>query len=200
MVAQYAVLNALGIIIAAIGAGFAGGGLWVFVVVAAIFSARSRSKRPNAPASAAVLLIPILLEDLDDLPLYLLWSAFVVVAVIPFKVGQTAASGGLRTAPLRGKSPVSLWTVWGGNTRTRLGSERKDPKNALAAMGTYRPRRLPLCTAQRLTPPAHAEVSGAPESPGQMPAYNDGTWTKLPSSVVERVGSKHSGADDDNPG
>jgi len=199
MVAQYAVLNALGIVIAAIGAGFAGGGLWVFVVVAAIFSARSRSKRPNAPASAAVLLIPILLEDLDDLPLYLLWSAFVVVAVIPFKVGQTAASGGLRTELLQGKSPVSLWTVWGGNTRTHLGSESKDPDIVPAAMGTYRPRRLPLCTAQRLTPPAHAEISGPLESPEQMFTHDNGTWAKLPSSVVERVGSKGSGADDDNP-
>lgn len=116
----YAVLNALGLIVAAIGAGFAGGGLWVFVVVAAIFSIRTRSKRPNSPASAAVLLIPILLEDLEDLPLYLLWSAFVIVAVIPFKVDPGAAFDGYSTEQLPRESPVSLWTVWGGNTRTHL--------------------------------------------------------------------------------
>lgn len=135
-ISPVAVLNAVGILLAAIAAVFAGKGLWVFPMVAAIFSiggqtvealvgsthafARQRpsSKTPNAPAAAAVLLTPILLANLDETSLGLFWAAFVVVAVLPFKLSVASYTNGLRVvrAPLR----VTLWQVWADDIHTHL--------------------------------------------------------------------------------
>jgi hypothetical protein len=118
-------LNALGIMLAGVGAGFGGGGLWVFTVMAIIFSVRSGSKRPNAPAAAAVLLIPVLLYDLNEIALGLFWSAFVLIAVLPFTYTPVSYSNGLRVT--QQPSRVSLWTIWGEHTRTPLKNAASDP-------------------------------------------------------------------------
>lgn len=134
-ISPIAVLNGLGIVLAAIGAGFGGGGLWVFVVVAAIFSVRGlfgqNAKRQNAPAAACVLLVPILISDLDSVPLGLLWAAYVLIATLPFRI--QVASGIGTSDRLKEWQRVSLWTIWGENSRTRL---RREDEMELMTMGT----------------------------------------------------------------
>lgn len=156
-ISPVAVLNAIGILLAVIAAAFAGRGLWVFPAVAAIFSIggqtvetvlgstrafsrqRSPSKTPNAPAAAAVLLTPILLANLDETSLGLFWAAFVVVAVLPFKLSVAYDTNGLRVvrAPLR----VTLWQVWADDIHTHLSdvSAARTENDARLEMVPHRP-------------------------------------------------------------
>ena len=129
---HYAVLNALAILLAIVGAAIQGGGVWVFVLLGAVFSARGRTKRPNSPAAACALLIPILLINMEDAPLYLFWTAFVLIAMIPFRYTTNS------TDPLdadewytdiqQERKLVSLWTVWEDDTHTRLNSGQIDSR------------------------------------------------------------------------
>lgn len=117
-----AVLNALGVILSIPGSWFGGGGLWVFTAMAAIFSARGvwkwSTRRGNAPAAAGVLLVPIMLSKLDDTALGLFWSAFVLIAVLPFQLRIGYGIDGSRMQ--QQSSQVSLWTIWEENSRRHL--------------------------------------------------------------------------------
>ena len=157
-VPAYAVLNALGICIAIIGSGFAGGGLWTFAAAAAIFSVRgqryaSSGKESNTPAAAAVLLVPVMLKDLGSVELALFWTAFITVAVIPFTVVEGHAGG---TAIWTGASPVTLWTIWGENSRTRLDAKDQSRMLTVGSGGAYRQPRSRACTAQTLMLPVRS--------------------------------------------
>ena len=154
-VPAYAVLNALGICIAIIGSGFAGGGLWTFAAAAAIFSVRgqryaSSGKESNTPAAAAVLLVPVILKDLGGVELALFWTAFITVAVIPFTVVGGHAAG---TATGTGASPVTLWTIWGESSRTRLDNSNQSRMLKVDSEGAYRQPRSRACTTQTLMLP-----------------------------------------------
>lgn len=156
-VSVYAVINALGIVLAIVGAGFGGGGLWVFVTIAAIFSGRgliSGTKKCNAPAAASVLLVPIILKDLGDVELGLMWAAFIIIVVLPFKTNAVSGNDGITTE--QELLPATLWTIWGENSHTRL-YENGEAAGMSAALdwGAYPQPRLPACTAQRLMRPAN---------------------------------------------
>ena len=114
-----------------------GGGLWVFTAMAAIFSARGirnrSTKQGNAPAAAGILLVPIVLSNLDDTALGLFWTAFVLIAVLPFTLQLRYDTGGSQTQ--QQASRVSLWTIWEENNRKRLSSDVSD-KSEMAEMMT----------------------------------------------------------------